>query len=229
MGESPSKTYVAALGTALLARATEPHIDPLSIKERSGEKGYSARTLGHGVLVPASVEYGFDLGATGREPLNNEPFFGNDRMDATVVVHRRSRPYWGYLIECCKRIDNLSANQAKAALAAFIRQRLAAAAAVQSLNLATRRFRLEALAEMTARFISEDSEGGKRGQACTAAALDLAFSTVRMGRINDPSVRFPGDVQVLDGVRVILPVEARQKIVTASEVSQFAATVDNRV
>jgi hypothetical protein len=221
---SPSKTYIAALGTALLARATEPRVDPRSIKERSGPRGYSVRSLGHGVLVPASVEYGFDLGATGREPLNNQPFFGNDRIEKTVVVRRSSQPYWNYLMECCNLVGRMSAPEAKVALASFIRQRLAAASAVQPLNLRARQFQVARLAQATARFITANTEGGKRGQACVAAAFDVAFTTVRMGRINDPSVRFPGDVQVLEGVRVVLPIEARQKVVAPGEVRQFAAT-----
>ena len=35
--------------------------------------------------MPASVEFGFDLGATGREPLNNQPFFRYDRIDQMEV------------------------------------------------------------------------------------------------------------------------------------------------
>ena len=51
------------------------------------------------------------------------------------------------------------------------------------------------LLEAAVQFTDEDSEGGKRGQALAAAAFDLVFDDVRMGRINDPSRRFPGDVQ----------------------------------
>jgi len=46
---SPSKTYIPMLGTALLARATDPRADPLSLKARasaaSGFESYSARGL----------------------------------------------------------------------------------------------------------------------------------------------------------------------------------------
>lgn len=36
MGECPSKTYIAALGTALLARAADARVDSLSVKSKAG-------------------------------------------------------------------------------------------------------------------------------------------------------------------------------------------------
>jgi hypothetical protein len=75
-----SKTYTPALGTVLLARATDDRIDPLSIKAEYGRNTYSLRTLGHEVLVPAARELGFSIRNTGREPLNNQPFFRYDHM-----------------------------------------------------------------------------------------------------------------------------------------------------
>jgi SacI restriction endonuclease len=55
-----------------------------------------------------------------------------------------------------------------------------------------------------------------------AAAFDVVFDEVRMGRVNDPSRRFPGDVQVLGGAQVVLAAEARQKLVYPDDVAAFA-------
>jgi hypothetical protein len=63
-----SKTYTPALGTVLLARATDDRIDPLSIKTEFGPNTYSLRTVGHEVLVPAARSLGFSIRNTGREP-----------------------------------------------------------------------------------------------------------------------------------------------------------------
>src|SRR4051794_16214319 len=41
----PSKTYVAALGTALLAKAADPSVDVLTIKSKAGKNAYSMRTV----------------------------------------------------------------------------------------------------------------------------------------------------------------------------------------
>src|SRR5690554_4929746 len=74
-----AKTYVAALGTLLLAKAVDSQVDTLSIKANAA-RSYSMRTLGHTVLVPAARDLGFSIRATGREPLNNQPFFRYDHM-----------------------------------------------------------------------------------------------------------------------------------------------------
>ena len=73
-----SKTHLAFLGTAILAKAVEPKVNLLAIKPRLLPEepfAYSARSLCHGVLVPLSAELDFDIGVRGREPLNNQPYF----------------------------------------------------------------------------------------------------------------------------------------------------------
>jgi hypothetical protein len=85
-----SKTYTPALGTVLLARATDDRVDPLSIKSEYGPDTYSLRTVGHQVLVPAARRLGFSIRNTGREPLNNQPFFRYDHMSVINRVRDRS-------------------------------------------------------------------------------------------------------------------------------------------
>src|SRR5262245_27759407 len=75
VGEFPSRTFIAKLGTALLAKATEPRVDPFALKVRDLPTAYSARSLCKDVLVPCAVDAGIHIGTTGREPLNNQPFF----------------------------------------------------------------------------------------------------------------------------------------------------------
>ena len=131
LGDSPSETYVAALGTSLLAKATDSRVDAHSIKKRSGDCGYSIRGPGHGVLAPFTMEPGrdFDLGKKGPEPLNNQPFFANDRIDLSVVVEAAARPYWVDLVSFLDDVQVMDETEAEAALAAFIRARRAAFAA----------------------------------------------------------------------------------------------------
>ena len=82
--KSASKTHIAFIGTALLARSTDQRTDVHSLHVKAGTPGaYSARSLAKDVLVPASRELRMHLGVTGREPLNNQPYFHND------VVSRR--------------------------------------------------------------------------------------------------------------------------------------------
>jgi hypothetical protein len=222
VGQSPNRTFVAALGTGLLAKATDSRVDPLALKEDAGERAYSARGLCHAILVPAAGEFGFHLGATGREPLNNQPFFRYDRIDAIERIHSRAREALGYLIECLRRVDELDERAALLGLAAFVRVRTQVAAAVQRLPLAEVGLGVEELLASTAGFLVEDPEYGRRGQAFVAAVFDLVFDEVRSGRVHDPSVRAPGDVRALHRGRVVVAAEVRQKPVPATEVLQFA-------
>ena len=41
----------------------------------------------HSVLVPAAAELGISLGVTGREPLNNQPYFRMTRLGDNQPVH----------------------------------------------------------------------------------------------------------------------------------------------
>ena len=91
IGESPSKTYVAALGTAL-AKATDPSVDALTIKSKAGANAYSMRGVAK-VLVEGASRYGFHLGRTGPEPLNNQPWFGVDRVDKIDNLKADALPY----------------------------------------------------------------------------------------------------------------------------------------
>lgn len=45
VGQSPSKTFIAMLGTALLAKATDSRVDPFALKTRKHRSAYSARSL----------------------------------------------------------------------------------------------------------------------------------------------------------------------------------------
>jgi len=224
VAKSPSKTYITFLGTALLAKSVDDRVDALSIKKSSGPNGYSARSLGHGVLVPASVVHGFDLIAKGREPLNNQPFFSHDRVDQFDKFRGNIISHYEYFLSCLKEINTLKKEDAFLALVAFLKNRLLAAEktkfiipsdVIDSLNI-------KRVLEVTERFIFEEVEGGKRAQAFVAAALDLIFESVRTIRINDPSWRFPGDVQVISDEKPVLAAEVRAKKVSESEAIQFS-------
>src|SRR5437879_199656 len=80
--EHGPRTHIAMLGTALLAKATEPRIDVFALKTSAGTPGaYSARALAKDVLAANAPRLGIHLGVSGREPLNNQPYFRGDRID----------------------------------------------------------------------------------------------------------------------------------------------------
>lgn len=218
-----SKTFVPVLGTALLAKATDRRVDALALRKSAGHKGYSARSIAKEVLVPCCVRAGVDIRNTGAEPLNNQPFLRAEHISLDLEVMPNARADFEYLVETITQADFLEDASALAALAAFLRVRLEATAALTSIELGVGVLALPALEAALDTYLAGDSEGGKVGQAVVAAAWDLVFADVRTKRINDPSMKWPGDVGVFEeGARLVLSAEVKQRQMTETEVLLFA-------
>jgi hypothetical protein len=228
IADCPSKTYIAALGTALLAKATDPVIDTLTIKSKAGPNAYSMRGVAK-VLVEKSRTYGYHLGRTGPEPLNNQPWFGSDRVDRIENLRADVQPYPRDMVRFLTELNSATAEEALGALAAFLRLRLefgeeerrAAASLVVEASED-----IAALIEVLGVFLTGDSEGGRKGQALVAALLDLAHEEVYLASINDPTGL---DVTVSEEGRILLGFEVKQKAVveaTALHLAEEARLVD---
>lgn len=225
ISESPSKTYIAALGTALLAKSTDPRIDALSIKSKAGPRAYSMRGVVK-VLVEKAPIYGYHLGRTGPEPLNNQPWFGAERVDRIDSIRGDALPFHREMVRYLTDLNDATAEEALNGLAAYLRERIAFAEAER---LAAEQVEIQPahnLAELTrvlVRFLREDAEGGRRGQALVAALFDLANAEVSLASINDPTGI---DVSVTDEGRLLLAIEVKQKAVeeaTALHTAERAA------
>ena len=199
--EGGSKTHIAFLGTAMIAKAIRLDVDLFAIKPRhAGENryAYSARTLCHGVLVPVAADLGISVGVTGREPLNNQPYFRMTRLDDGTPVHRRSRAAFDEMVRLVTELEAVSTQEeARAVLAAFVavrrqyQPRYAMPEGEATIGP-------EALPAAIHALVRDASEHGRRAQAAVAGLMD-AFAgpeRVESGRINDPSRRHPGDVCV---------------------------------
>src|SRR2546422_663772 len=165
--ETGPRTHIAMLGTALLAKATEPTVDVFALKMSAKTEGaYSARSLAKDVLAANAPRLQIDLGVTGREPLNNQPYFRGSRIDDSLarVVRRDARPAFDYVRESLGVLKGLSQNDAELALRAFLQVR----------HKSKVQYKLPAglsgiietsFSRAVATFVQEDSEGGKRAQA----------------------------------------------------------------
>jgi hypothetical protein len=213
------KTCLVVLGTALLATATDDTVDALTLKARAGNKAFSARGLAHEVLVPASIDHGFDLRTTGREPLNNQPFFYSDRVDDMPRVKHPDEIR--YLVECLEAVHYLREDEAVEALAAFLRQRIAAKEQEMPVDLGHTSADLMRIRDACDHFLESSAESGKRAQALVAAAFDLVFDDVRTAKVFDPSRKLPGDVQAFHKLEPVVAVEVRAKPVTFSDAVHF--------
>ena len=218
---SASMTLTPALGTALLAKAADRHIDAFSLREGSGHKSYSARSVAKIVFVPCCKVAGIDIRTTGAEPLNNQPFLRAPRISVEMKVRRGTEADLAYLCECLELADFLENESALEALAAFLRSRIKATGDLEEVGIDGRPLAMARLIESTSSFVEANSEGGKVGQAIVAAILDLVFTDVRTRKINDPSRNWVGDVGAFVGGKVSLSVEVKQRPFTESEVLQF--------
>ena len=226
-----SKTHIAFLGTAMIAKAMRLDVDLRAIKPtraRGNPRAYSARSLCHSVLVPLAAELGISIGVTGREPLNNQPYFRIIRLGDETPVHPKGLAGFAYTVELVDELQRVSRTRtARAALAAFIAERrwhqvrYVAPEGESSITP-------EGLVVAVRALVQDGSEGGRRAQAVVAGLMD-AFAgpeRVESGRINDPSRKYPGDVCV----RAVAATdqwekafEIRDKRVAASDVRIFGA------
>jgi hypothetical protein len=194
-----SATVIAALGTAILAKATDPNVDIYSLLDRGeSPNSYSARSLADNVWARHRAELDIDLGANGTNPLNNTPFIGKTRIEDITGV--RNRDGWNCFMECMKRLGRIaSVVDTQEALKGFILARSRSLVAPLDIHpevgdQLTQKLLVNAIEV----FVSANSEGGRRAQAAVAAMLDALYgeAQVMVGVINDPDRRAPLDVSV---------------------------------
>jgi hypothetical protein len=225
--EGVSSTHIAFLGTSILAKAVNASVDLFAIKPKhapGNSRAYSARTLCHSVLVPLAAELGISLAVTGREPLNNQPYFRMTRLDDGTPVHAGGRAAFDYMVRLVRDLQGIrSENEIRGALRAFIRVRHRYQPRYDT-GEGTVAVTPQTLTSCIARLVSDNSEGGKRAQAVVAGMFDVVFgsSRVESGRINDPSRKYPGDVCIrsMDGSWE-KAVEVRDKPVAVSDIFIF--------
>ena len=197
--EGVAKTHITFLGTAMLAKALDLRADLFAIKPahaKDNGNAFSARTLCHSVLVPLAAELGISLGVTGREPLNNQPYFRMTRLDDGTPVHGGGRAAFDYMIELIRELQSIQAEERTLRiLRAYIgvrmgyQPRYGASEGIVHITPGS-------LTTTIQEFVRLDSEHGKRAQAIVAGLLDVFAPAARVesGRINDPSRKYPGDV-----------------------------------
>jgi hypothetical protein len=167
------------------------------------------------VLAARATHYGYHLGVTKKEPLNNQPWYGGSRIDRFTTVREDAKPFHRDLIRYLHDLNTVDSGEALTALAAFIRLRQTYTQMLEeeaATLTAPAGGGLEELLEILEIFLRDDPEHGKRGQALAAAVLDFAHEEVHLAAINDPTGL---DVTVRRAGRPILGVEVKQK--TADE------------
>lgn len=223
-----SRTHIAFLGTAILAKAVDREADLFAIKPEhaaDNPNAFSARTLAENVLVPLAAELGFSLGVTGRQPLNNQPYFRMTRLDDGTPIRRGSQVAFAYMLDLIRELQGMTEEQAREALRAFVAVRRLYQPRYTDHD-GNGAITPDSLLAAIISFVQQDSEGGRRAQAVVAGLMDV-FATpeqVESGRINDPSRKYPGDVCVrsVDDPEIWeKAIEVRDKPVSVSDVQIF--------
>lgn len=219
-----NKLALTAFATAVLAKAVEADVDPLTLIDRSGDpNSYNARMLARDVLVPNARRLGFLLGTAGPDPLAGSPWFGPERMDEIAKWRSKSKQPADNMMGW---LAGLSQDDARVALVAFILRRsealqkrleqrekaLVTDGAVVSLT---------ELSDALDRFIDRNPEEGRRGTAAAAAAFTAAGKHAVVRPINDPG---QVDVDIMDGASLLLlGIEVKQRPATEQDAIDIAA------
>lgn len=217
-----NKLAITVFGTAALAKATEPEVDPLALIDRSGDPhSYNARTVAREILVPQAKRLGILLGTGGPDPLAGSPWFGPERIDQIDKWRSSARPRADNLIGW---LAAMNSEDAEEALVAFALRRSEANQRQLDRRIKARingdaTVSLTQLSEAMDRFIQRKPEDGKRGAA--AAAFSGAGRQVVVRPVNNPG---QVDVDVLDRKGMLLVgVEVKQKPATEQDALDIAA------
>lgn len=219
-GDAKGKTYVAATGAALLAKATDDQVDTLSQNTKAGPRGYSLRSVAE--FMQNKVRGKVHLGTLSKWPMNNAPFLrGPARIERFVIAGYLRHIYDDY-VDWMRELDGYPSSQAYDALVAFIRVRLNAQVAADASSAGSGRMlaaRSTAdLLDVVQSWMTEDPEEGARGQAVLVAALDLVWPDAEVIPKHNPA---PFDVQRA-GSPPPLVCECKQQTITEADVLELA-------
>ena len=219
--EGVGKTYVAALGAALLAKATDPRVDSLTQASKAGPAGYSLRSVAE--FLQARVRGRVHLGTLSKNPVNNSPFLrGPARIDRFDSIGPKTRPIFDMFVRWLDDLNGYDKAEAHDALVSFLHERGRVQQSEDAVSAASLEFgtasSLEDLTEALQLFAIEDPEGGSRGQAAVAAVLASAFPDIEVVPNNHPA---PFDVKRA-GHPPPLVCEVKQQPVRSEEVLELA-------
>lgn len=220
-----SSTFIAAIGTAILAKTVNSKVDVYCLLDRDGQdNSYSGRSLVDNVWAKHRSALDIDLGANGANPLNNTPFIGKSRIDQIKNV--RNVDGYEHLLKCLELLQGYTEiEKAKSALRGFIRVRSKTIKTTFDIGEnAGDHLVITSLIDAIKIYVNTDSEDGRRAQSVAASLISIVFGLdrINVGHINDPDRNFPLDIIVFDPPpnesNVSIAIEVKDKPVGLSEV-----------
>jgi hypothetical protein len=216
LADSPSVAFIAAVGSVLLAKATDPRIDAFVIQEREGSAGAFSLRGPAKVLGLKRHAYGYDIGSSSdRDPINHGTLIGSTRWDVALQrITARHKPFFQVILQWLSEVNSLDKQQALEALAAYVRVRQAVAPGAALSQLPATLAEVPALSdliEVLEGFVAADSEGGGRGMALAAAVFRAAGLEAGLPSRHDPR-------------RIDIPIKRDGRLIIACEVKQEETT-----
>lgn len=231
---SVPRTYLAIYAVGLVARCMHDReeLSVWDIKTGTSARGYSASSIGS-ALSTFAKSHDIDLRAHSSQPLNNQPFTFKDRIlrdPNEMNVASRHTESWLKFITAMQRVDDATPESAAIGLSvlfALARRTSPRGQSSEVMLNAMGTATLANLEETISMFVSRNPDGGRTGQAFTAALLDLVYGVenVRLGHINDPDSGSVGDVHVTESDDIWLWTEVKQRVITTGDVTNFAGLV----
>jgi SacI restriction endonuclease len=213
LSESPSVAYIAAVGSVLLARATDDGIDAFVIQAREGSAGAFNLRAAATALGSKRRSFGYDIGSSSeRDPINHGTLVGSTRWDVALDrIRADHKPFFQLILTWLADVNRMNRDEAREALAAYIRVRRGVArgaAADQIPTVLATVPTLTILVQVLDGFVGADPEVGARGMALVAAAYRMAGFEASLPSRNDPR-------------RIDITIKRDGMLVIASEVKQL--------
>lgn len=216
LSDSPSVAFIAAVGSVLLAKATNAKVDALVIQTQEGSTGAFNLRGAATALGSKKRAFGYDIGSSSdRDPINHGTLVGSPRWDIALDrIREDHKPFFQLILTWLVDVNRMSQQQATEALAAYLRVRRTAArgSAVQQIPAAVTNVpALSDLVKVLDGFVGADSEVGARGMALVAAAFRAAWFQAALPSRNDPR-------------RIDIRIERAGAVVIGAEVKQIDTT-----
>jgi hypothetical protein len=213
LSDSPSVAFIAAVGAALLAKATDGSVDSFAIQMKAAGPGaYSLRSPAK-VLAQKRHAYGYDIGSSSdSDPINHGTLVSSKRWDLALErITPAHKPFFQVILGWLADVNGMSEEEAAEALAAYLRVRreVAHGGAVLLLpEMVSKTPRLADLVSALDGFVAADTERGARAMALVAAAFRAAGFRADLPSRNDPR-RI--DVSIRRGSKLVVGSEVKQK------------------
>jgi hypothetical protein len=190
-GPNRGKSFVAAIGAALLAKSTYPDVDSLTQNDKSGAgaRAYNLRKVA--TEMQKRLRNTVHLGTLSADPVNGAPFLRAPSRIEHFTVASYNQATFNEFVSWLRELDAYSAEKAQTALVSFLRVRMEWQVAEDLRAANSPRMSgagsVAQLLDVVQKWMTDDPEVGSRGQAVVAAMLGLLWDDVEVVPKNHPA------------------------------------------